>query len=130
MIDSFFLSENVIFMSMLANEGFQHEMLKCYLSSLHIIALCVDNQGYSESIGRGREKPGKATPPNNSGHPEMLACDAVGGVVLRAFRVPEGGRIHSTPIGEGFQCWSSPVSAGHCSGQSLIAKSCASEDKM
>ena len=55
----------------MSNEGFQHEMLKCYLSSLHIIALCVDSQGYSESIGRGRAKPGEATPPNNSGHPEM-----------------------------------------------------------
>ena len=57
--------------------------------------------------------------PNNSGH---LVVD----LVLWA---PEGGKIHSTPVGEEFQCWSPPVYAGHCSGQSLIAKPHANEDK-
>ena len=75
-------------------------------------------QGGEEDTSQGREKPGEAMTPNNSGHSEMLVvglvtwhlqpearpCDAVGGMLLRVFRVPEGSRIHSTPVRVGFRC--------------------------
>ena len=54
----------------------------------------------------------------------------MGGMLFRVVWVPEGGRIHSTLVGEGFRCRSSPASAGRCSGHSLITKPRASEDKM
>ena len=64
-------------------------------------------------------------------YPEAQPCDVVGGVLLRVLWVQQGGRIHSTLSGEGFQCWSPPLSVGYCFyGHLLIAKSRVSGDIM
>lgn len=127
---------------MLASKGLQHQTL----SALHYAQIargllnlfpgasfshfeCVLKVVRKTQYKEGRSQ-GEATPSNNTCHCRMLAvglvtwhpypearpCDAAGGMLLRVLWVPEGGKIHSTLVREGFRCWSQPVSAGHCSG--------------
>ena len=118
-IDPFPLSENHLcyFVSVLANEGLQHQTLKSYLSALRYVQIArgLPKPFADASFPRleyvlkgvkktwAEERRSQAMPCNNSGHPEILEvclvswcpqpearpCDAVGGLLLRVLRLLE-----------------------------------------